>query len=193
MKKYKQIIIALLVLCSCPGTALSASLDELYRDIIRSENKGYLPLFVKNREIPDILVEKEGLKNIPATPQEDTSSATNTQPIKLTNDRAYKDMLSKLYNEKWHQVLLAVQENRVTPMDLDEIRKRVSLNDPKAVEVYAWMHAKGVGVKNNLPEAFLLYQKAQSLNVPKAKDNALQVYRAMTPDQRAQIKNSAIN
>ena len=61
MKKYKQIIIALLVLCSCPGTALSASLDELYRDIIRSENKGYLPLFVKNREIPDILVEKEGL------------------------------------------------------------------------------------------------------------------------------------
>lgn len=49
----------------CPGLASATSLDELYRDIVRSDNQGYLPMFVKNRSIPDVLIEEEILRQIP--------------------------------------------------------------------------------------------------------------------------------
>lgn len=187
MKKYQKIIIALSLVLACPQPVSATSLDELYRDIVKSENRGYLPLFVKNRTIPDILIEEEVFKKIPESASEPLKS--NLPQIKLSNNRAEKELRQKLYTEKWHQVLRAVQENRVTPVDLDEINKRVALNDPKAVEVFAWMNAKGVGVQTNLLEAFRLYQKAQTLNVPAAADNVRKVYKAMTPDQRARLKS----
>ena len=37
--------------------AHSTSLDEIYRDLVKSDNEGYLPLYVKNRKIPDVLIE----------------------------------------------------------------------------------------------------------------------------------------
>lgn len=188
MKKYQKIIIAIALALLFSKPVLATSLDELYRDIIKSENRGYLPLFVKNRTIPDILIEEEVLKKIPETKSEDLKNALPA--INLTNDRAKQEWMRKLYTEKWHHVILSVQENRVTPMDLEEINKRVSLNDPKAVEILAWMNAKGVGVKTNLLKAFRLYQKAETLNIPHASDNAKQVYKVMTPDQRAQLKNT---
>lgn len=189
MKTYHKIIIIFSLFLAFPRTARATSLDELYRDIVKSENRGYLPLFVKNRTIPDILIEEEVFKKIP---QETPEQLKNNFPqINLSNNRAEKELLQKLYTEKWHQVLLAVQENRVSPLDLDEINKRVAHNDPKAVEVLAWMNAKGIGVETNLLEAFRLYQKAETLNIPSAADNARQVYKAMSPDQRAQLKSKS--
>lgn len=57
-------------------------------------------------------------------------------------------------------------------------------NDPKAVEVLAWMNARGIGIKPNLVEAFNLYQKAAALKVPLAAENALLVYKSMNAEQR---------
>ena len=33
------------------------SLDEIYRDIVRDDNSGYLPIFVRNRNRPELLFE----------------------------------------------------------------------------------------------------------------------------------------
>ena len=73
--------------------------------------------------------------------------------------------------------------------DLEEINQRVKLNDAKAVEVLAWMYTKGVGVKQNLVEAFKLYKKAESLQVSSAAQNASLVFKAMTVDEKAKIKD----
>lgn len=54
MKKALFIILSLIF--SVPEVSAN-SLDELYRDLIKSDNEGYLPLFVKNRKVPDILTD----------------------------------------------------------------------------------------------------------------------------------------
>ena len=62
MKHTTQIILSLLIGLSYSGLTQASSLDDLYRDVIRSDNDGYLPMFVKNRSMPDVLVEEEVLK-----------------------------------------------------------------------------------------------------------------------------------
>ena len=51
----KQIVFIILTLIFAQPAFSANSLDELYRDLIRADNEGYLPLFVKNRKVPDIL------------------------------------------------------------------------------------------------------------------------------------------
>ena len=48
--------------CCLPGLVQATSLDDLYRDVIRSNNSGYLPLFVKNRHIPSGMPDDETMK-----------------------------------------------------------------------------------------------------------------------------------
>lgn len=187
MKTTAQIVISLFAALIFSGSAQAASLDDLYRDIIRSDNEGYLPLFVKNRTMPDILGEEEILKNAAQTPAANLKNA-DQKPLKLTNDAQAKAAARKAKQLKWEQTLQAVEQNRITPLDLDEINYRVSLNDPKAVEVLAWMYTKGVGVSPDLAAAFRLYQLAEKLQVPQAKTNAALVYKAMSPEQRAALK-----
>ena len=55
MKKQLIAILYILPLLLWSNLTQASSLDELYRDIMRSDNQGYLPLFVKNRKTPDIL------------------------------------------------------------------------------------------------------------------------------------------
>ena len=85
----------------------------------------------------------------------------------------------------WENAIKAIQENRVTPVELEEIIKRVEQNNPRATEIYAWMLTKGVGVKQNLIKAFQLYQQAAKLGVLNAENNAAQIYRVLSPDERA--------
>ncbi len=183
MKRYQQIIPAFLfaLLSACPTEA--GSLDELYRDIVRSENQGYLPMFVKNRSIPDILPDESTLGQIKGkavAPLKEPVPA----PVNLTNDRLAREAARKAAVLQWENTLKAVAENRVTPVELEEINYRALQNDPRAVEVLAWMNARGVGVKTDLIQAFHLYQKAAALNVPNAAENAAQVYKVMKPEQR---------
>lgn len=188
MKKYQQIILALVFGMFWTGSAQATSLDELYRDIVRSDNQGYLPMFVKNRSIPDILSEEEALLNT-KEPANLEQKDNLPGPINLANSRRAKEAAEQAVLLRWQNALLAVEQNRVTPLELEEITSRANLNDPKAIEVLAWMNARGIGVTPNLLEAFRLYQKAAALQVPRAADNALLVYKSMNAVQREQLNH----
>lgn len=188
MKKYQQIILALVFGMFWTGFAQATSLDELYRDIVRSDNQGYLPMFVKNRSIPDILSEEEALLD-GENPALSEQKNNLPGPVNLTNTRRAKEAAEQAVLLRWQNALLAVEQNRVTPLELEEITARANLNDPKAIEVLAWMNARGIGVSPNLLEAFRLYQKAAALQIPRAADNALLVYKSMNAAQREQLNH----
>lgn len=169
------------------GIVYAASLDGLYRDIIRSDNQGYLPLFVKNRTEPEINTSK-ALQDV-SEPQKETLKDSTTTPINLTNDRRQKEALKKAKQLRWENTVKAVQQNNVTPLDLEEINYRAGLNDTKAIEILAWMYTKGVGVRQDFITAFKLYKKAETLGVATAGRNAALIYKAMSSEQRAAIKH----
>ena len=183
MKKFFVAVGVCLLLSG--ANAQASSLDELYRDIVRSDNRGYLPLFVKNRKMPDFMLDLEGFK-----PAKTLSPEEKTTAIKLSNDFKQRIGVAKARQEQWLRTIAAVKSNQVTPLELDDITKRVKENDPKATEVLAWMYTTGVGVSPDFIEAFNLYKKAARLNVNNAEKNALIVYKAMNEDQRRRLKNS---
>ena len=63
MNKYLKLIFGSAIMLSVSLPTYAASLDELYREIIRDDNQGYLPIFVKNRNQPELLFEDE-LKSV---------------------------------------------------------------------------------------------------------------------------------
>ena len=165
----------------------ASSLDELYRDIIRSDNRGYLPLFVKNRKAPaDLFLSEEDLAGLTEVTPNDTE---NSEPIKLSNNFQQQSILAKARYQQWLKTIAAVKSNQVTPVELYDITTRVKENDPKATEILAWMYTKGVGVSPNFVAAFNLYKKAAALNVANAEKNALTVYKSMTEEQRRKVRN----
>lgn len=166
--------------------AHSTSLDEIYRDLVKSDNEGYLPLYVKNRKIPDLLIE-DGITEIPLAIKAEDPKITPYQ-IPLVDKYKIEEEARIARQRKWENAVLAVKENRVTPVELDEILLRVAENNPHAVEIYAWMNARGIGIPQDLVHAFNLYQQAIFLKVAGAKKNAAAVYRVMNPEQRQQIK-----
>lgn len=182
----KTIICGFLLLAGSVLPVQAATLDELYRDIVRSDNSGYLPLYVKNRHSPDFLLDEEELKKA----QESADALPinkDDMVIDFENKRKERELEEIAIKLKWQQTLEAVKDNRVTPVELAEIEKRVKKNDPQAVEVYAFMYARGIGVKPDLIKAFNLYQQADKLKVPNAMENAAKVYKAMTPAQRQEL------
>ena len=141
---------------------------------------------------PDILPDEDSLgqiKDQAASPLKDPVPG----PVNLTNDRMAREAARKAAVLQWENTLKAVAENRVTPVELEEINYRALQNDPRAVEVLAWMNARGVGVKTDLIQAFHLYQKAAALNVPNAAENAAQVYKVMKPEQRRFLTGNSDN
>ena len=180
----KKIVFIILSLMFAAPESSANSLDELYRDLIRADNEGYLPLFVKNRKVPDILSDDK----IPAAPKTTTTTTTPTdvpQEVSFVDPRQQEAEAAKAEALAWENAIKAIQENRVTPVELEEIIKRVEQNNPRATEIYAWMLTKGVGVKQNLIKAFQLYQQAAKLGVLNAENNAAQIYRVLSPDERA--------
>lgn len=148
-----------------------------------------MPLFVKNRKVPDILTDDkiptEEVMPAPAAVTAEPSEISFTDPRKQQEEAIKADILA------WENTIKAVRENRVTPIELEEITKRAEQNNPRAIEIYAWMTTKGVGVRQDLIKAFLLYQKAAKLGVLNAENNAAQIYRVLSPDERAALaKNS---
>ena len=181
--KKAQFFIFFLLLCSSQPV-YATSLDEIYRDLVRSDNSGYLPMFVKNRNTPDFILDDETVKKI-MPPKEHKN--TDIKTVNLESERQKREAALKAAQLKWQNALLAVKNNHITPVDLEEIQKHVNKNDPQAIELFAWMNARGIGIQTNLIKAFHLYQKASSLNVPNANNNAAQVYKAMTREQRESL------
>ena len=161
--------------------AQATSLDEIYRDLVRSDNSGYLPMFVKNRNAPDFILDEESSKKI--TPPEE-AKLLDIKAVNLESERAKREAALKAAQERWQNTLKAIKNNQITPVDLEELQKHVNNNEAEAIEIYAWMNARGIGIKPDLVKAFHLYQKASALKVPGANNNAAQVYKAMTREQR---------
>ena len=182
----KKLVFLILLAFLFVKPAHSTSLDEIYRDLVKSDNEGYLPLYVKNRKIPDVLVE-DGITEIPLAIKAEDPKITPYQ-IPLVDKYKIEEEARIARQRKWDNAVLAVKENRVTPVELDEILLRVAENNPHAVEIYAWMNARGIGIPQDLVHAFNLYQQAIFLKVAGAEKNAAAVYKVMKPEQRQQIK-----
>ncbi len=163
-----------------------SSLDELYRDVIRSDNQGYLPLFVKNRNTPDFnWLDEENFKNLPEDKISPLKDAHD--PMRLSREYTNPSVLEKSKQQQWLKTIAAIKANQVTPLELNEITSRVKENDPKATEILAWMYTKGVGVSKDFVTAFNLYKKAATLNVTDAEKNAVIVYKSMSEEQKQKL------
>lgn len=182
MNKKLKIILILLTFFSIIQTAQATSLDDLYRDIVRDDNSGYLPIFVRNRNKPELLFEDK----LPQIKQEEKKE--NARPIvNLTDERKIKQDEIKAEKERWSNAIKAIQTNNITPKELKILDDYVEKGDVKAIEIKAWMLAKGHGIKQDFVSSFLLYRKAEKLGVKDAKKNAAQVYRAMSREQRESL------
>lgn len=188
MKHFTILIATSFFLNLSANMSFASSLDELYRDIIRSDNRGYLPLFVKNRQSSDnLLIDEQDINSLQHI--EPNKSGFSPAPIKLSNSYGKASVLAKAREQQWLKTIAAVKSNQVTPFELNDITSRVKENDPKATEILAWMYTKGVGVTTNFITAFNLYKKAAALNVTNAEKNALLIYQSMSEEQRRQLKN----
>ena len=188
MKKIYRIILSILLGCVCAQNSQATSLDELYRDVIRSDNSGYLPLFVKNRKIPVVILEEDELSPVKPKPQKQITQ--KEEVLKLTNKVSERAQIAKDRQLQWIRTLSAVKSNQITAIELNDITTRVQADDPKATEILAWMYTNGVGVSKDFVEAFNLYKKAAQLNVANAEKNAFIVYKSMSDEQRRRIKNN---
>lgn len=187
MNFHKTVCFFILLSFFVAPNSYATSLDDIYRDIIRSNNSGYLPLFVKNRHLPDVLLSEEELQELPKS--SNLKLLSPNAKVKLSSDYNHIDSLAKAKHYQWLKTIAAVKSNQVTPLELNEIYTRVQAQDPKAIEVLAWMYTKGVGVAIDYVEAFNLYKQAATLNVTNAEKNAMVIYQAMTETQRQKIKN----
>ncbi len=180
MKTIKILVFAFFVLVMEAGTVHAVSLDEIYRDIVRADNRGYLPMFVKNREAPDFDDNQVDLSAVPEPAPEDTSPLNpDLEIVKLENQRKIREEKLKAELAKWHGVIENVKAGNVTPVELRALEVRAEQNNPLAVEILAWVYARGVGVQPDLVKAFTLYQQAAGLGVADAQLNAAKVYKAM--------------
>ena len=187
MNKAKFIICAVLMLGFCVKSSQAAGLDEIYRDLVRSDNRGYLPLFVKNRQAPSLI---DGDKEfLPDTSMEEETNIIEKgmKDINFKNERLIKNAEIEAAELRWKKVLANVQAGYVSSFELDELNQRVENNNPQAVEVLAWIYSKGVGVEPDLIKAFGLYKQAINLKVPDAMENAVKVYKAMSPAQKEEL------
>lgn len=184
----KKFLITLVCLLSLSHESLATNLDELYRDVIRSDNSGYLPLFVKNRKAPVVVLEEEDLVQV--IPQKKKEIEYDGDVLNLTNDVSERVKAARDRQLQWGKTIAAIKSNQVTPVELDDITSRVRDDDPKAIEILAWMYTNGVGVSKDFVEAFNLYKKAAQLNVNNAEKNAIIVYKSMNEEQRRRIKNN---
>lgn len=158
-----------------PALAFGRTLDEIFRGSVRQENDGTLPSYILNRGLPPVPVRK------PLTPEEAAELARNSG----SGVQEY-DLGQPL---TWLEVVQQVAGGAPSPFAVDEVRRRGDTGDGQAVELLAWMHANGVGVRRDLPRAFNLYVQASSMGIDAARDNASAVFRSMNVEQRAQVKN----
>ena len=188
MKNFLVVCFSLFGVLGFSVDSLATTLDELYRDVIRSDNSGYLPLFVKNRNVPMVSLEEDDL--LPVKPDVEKAVEYKGEILNLNNDVSDRVKMAQERQLQWGKTIAAIKSNQVTPVELDDITSRVRDEDPKAIEILAWMYTNGVGVSKDFVEAFNLYKKAAQLNVNNAEKNAIIVYKSMNEEQRRRIKNN---
>ncbi|MDD4555939.1 MAG: hypothetical protein PHE89_01235 [Alphaproteobacteria bacterium] len=165
------------------GEAFAVSLDSVYRDVVRSTHDGYLPVFVKNRETPTLDIDETKFD----TSYSEDEKVYEIEKLDFSKDARMKKLAAIRAHDEWLRTIESIEMRNVTPVDLERVEQRVAQNEPRAVEIYAWMFAKGVGVEKNLVKSFRLYRHAEELHVEKAKENALKVYEVMTQEQKKKV------
>ncbi len=91
----------------------------------------------------------------------------------VTQDPAYVDLVTapaarrikeederQARIEAWRTTLANVGLNKITPGDLDLIRRQVRDGNADAMEILAWMYLKGYGVARNYGRAYEYYGRA---------------------------------
>ena len=178
----------ILLLCSLPlHFGVAAGLDEIYRDLVRSDNRGYLPLFVKNRHAPNIFDEGFIAGDVAKPVVIDKQNLKNFEDINLVNERQRLSAEREAAELRWQQVLKNVQNGYVSSIELEELTRREADNNLQAIDVLGWIYARGIGVDVDLIKAFNYYKKGVSLKVPNAMENAVKVYKAMSPEEKSKL------
>ena len=77
------------------SSAAAIGLDEIYRDIVRSDNRGYLPLYIKNREAPDFLFDDAEIKKSQQNQEIIPTSADENLMIDFQNHRLLRELEKK--------------------------------------------------------------------------------------------------
>lgn len=165
----------------------ATGLDQIYRDLVRSDNRGYLPLFVKNRNAPEVGSSDKLLEEVAAPVEVEKDNTVGLEDVNLDNPRQKKNMELEAENERWQQVLANVQRGYVSSYELGILNSYEADDNPQAVEVLGWMYSQGVGVDQDLIRSFNYYKKAVDLGVSSAMENAVKVYRAMSASQKEKL------
>ena len=185
---YISVLCAVFLISAGNVQAQSTSLDAIYRDLVRSDNSGYLPIYIKNRNAPEFIIDEERAQKSQEG-QEIYQLKDQDLIINFEDNRIDQDEVDRMNALKWQQTIQAVKNNMVTPKELDEIKNRIKQNNPDAIEIYAYMNAKGIGVQKDFIKSFNLYRQAEKLDVPQAKENAIKVFKAMSPEQKQKLYN----
>ena len=171
---------AVFFLLATDAFAFGLTADQMYRNVLTTENEGALPSYYTVRE------KAEKRKIVTALHPDALSN--KAQPTKENPFALQESPFSEFdIQQEWDAVVKAVKENRVTPFDLDVIRRRAENDDTAAIELLAWMYATGKGVRQDLVKSWMYYTQAAHLGVPSAVANARAVYRGMSAAQRAEL------
>ena len=119
MRKFLQTVAFLCCFSGFSAECFATSLDELYRDVIRSDNNDYLPLFVKNRKAPMVVLEEDDLSEV--KPKDKERVEYKSEVLKLTSTVDEKAQLMKERQLQWLRTIDAVKTNQVTAIELDDI------------------------------------------------------------------------
>ena len=187
MIKANFILYAFLAMFVGVKSSSATGLDQIYRDLVRSDNRGYLPLFVKNRNTPEVGSSDKLLEEVAAPVEVEKDNTVGLEDVNLDNPRQKKNMELEAENERWQQVLANVQRGYVSSYEIGILNSYEADDNPQAVEVLGWMYSQGVGVDQDLIRSFNYYKKAVDLGVSSAMENAVKVYRAMSASQKEKL------
>lgn len=177
-----KILSVIFVFTVSEAFAFGLTADQMYRNVLTQENDGILPSYYTVRE----KAEKQ-LNDVSSQPEQNTPkrkpSPTRENPFALQESPFSEFDIQR----EWESVINAVKENRMTPFDLEIIRRHAENDDTAAIELLAWMYATGKGLKRDLVKSWIYYTQAAHLGVQSATKNAQTVYRGMTAAQRAEL------
>ncbi|MBV8653333.1 MAG: sel1 repeat family protein [Alphaproteobacteria bacterium] len=81
-----------------------------------------------------------------------------------------------------------IQARKATEGDIELLRNRARTGDHSALELLAWCEYMGVGTKQDVVRAYLLYGEAAEAGSPGAKANQQLLFgRVLTQDQRQKV------
>lgn len=185
------------ILISNEVYAFSPTLDEIFKNIIRIDNEGRLPLYIQEKD-SKTPVSEEKSQTLKAEDTASTDSLKKTKNNKQEDIDIERNISKTSYSDQklaeaqqkikvWEILVSKIKTGNINAFDLEKIETLVREKDPKAVELYAWMRATGTGVRQDLQNAWELYSLAANLGVKNAGENANAVYQTMLLNQN---KNS---